>query len=54
MNIPLPPSKGKAEPEGGESVDLASLAFAAKLGKQKGKLLWRGDEPGPARTHRRD
>jgi cytoplasmic iron level regulating protein YaaA (DUF328/UPF0246 family) len=39
MRILLPPSEGKAEPEGGEPVDLDSLVFAAKLGKQRQKLL---------------
>jgi cytoplasmic iron level regulating protein YaaA (DUF328/UPF0246 family) len=39
MRILLPPSEGKAEPEGSEPVDLDSLAFAAELGKQRRKLL---------------
>jgi cytoplasmic iron level regulating protein YaaA (DUF328/UPF0246 family) len=39
MKILLPPSEGKAEPEGGEPVDLGSLVFAAELGKQRQKLL---------------
>lgn len=39
MRILLPPSEGKAEPEGGEPVDLDSLVFAAVLGKQRRKLL---------------
>jgi cytoplasmic iron level regulating protein YaaA (DUF328/UPF0246 family) len=39
MRILLPPSEGKAEPEGGEPVDLDSLVFAEKLGKQRQKLL---------------
>ena len=39
MRILLPPSEGKAEPEGGEPVDLDSLVFAAELGKQRQKLL---------------
>jgi cytoplasmic iron level regulating protein YaaA (DUF328/UPF0246 family) len=44
MRILLPPSEGKAEPEGGEPVDLDSLVFAAELGKQRQKLL-RAVEP---------
>jgi uncharacterized protein len=39
MRILLPPSEGKAEPEGGEPVDLDSLVFAAELRKQRQKLL---------------
>jgi cytoplasmic iron level regulating protein YaaA (DUF328/UPF0246 family) len=39
MRILLPPSEGMAEPEGGEPVDLDSLAFAAELRKQRQKLL---------------
>jgi hypothetical protein len=39
MRILLPPSEGKAEPEGGEPVDLDSLVFAAELCKQRQKLL---------------
>ncbi|HEX4463440.1 MAG TPA: peroxide stress protein YaaA [Solirubrobacterales bacterium] len=39
MLILLPPSEGKAEPEGGEPVDLDSLVFAAELRKQRQKLL---------------
>jgi cytoplasmic iron level regulating protein YaaA (DUF328/UPF0246 family) len=39
MLILLPPSEGKAEPEGGEPVDLDSLVFAAELLKQRQKLL---------------
>jgi hypothetical protein len=39
MLILLPPSEGKAEPEGGESVDLDALVFAAELRKQRQKLL---------------
>jgi hypothetical protein len=39
MRILLPPSEGKAEPEGGEPVDLDSLVFAAELGKRRQKLL---------------
>ncbi len=39
MLILLPPSEGKAEPEGGEPVDLDSLAFAAALRKQRRALI---------------
>jgi len=39
MRILLPPSEGKAEPEGGEPVDLDSLVFAAELSRQRQKLL---------------
>jgi cytoplasmic iron level regulating protein YaaA (DUF328/UPF0246 family) len=39
MRILLPPSEGKAEPEGGEPVDLDSLVFAAELRRQRQKLL---------------
>jgi cytoplasmic iron level regulating protein YaaA (DUF328/UPF0246 family) len=39
MRILLPPSEGKAEPEGGEPVDLDSLVFAGELRKQRQKLL---------------
>jgi cytoplasmic iron level regulating protein YaaA (DUF328/UPF0246 family) len=39
MLILLPPSEGKAEPEGGEPVDLDSLVFSAELRKQRLKLL---------------
>jgi uncharacterized protein len=39
MRILLPPSEGKAEPGGGEPVDLDSLVFAAELRKQRRKLL---------------
>jgi cytoplasmic iron level regulating protein YaaA (DUF328/UPF0246 family) len=39
MRILLPPSEGKAEPEGGEPVDLDALVFAAALRKQRQKLL---------------
>jgi uncharacterized protein len=39
MRILLPPSEGKAEPEGGEPVDLDSLVFAAELRKERQKLL---------------
>lgn len=39
MRILLPPSEGKAEPDGGEPVDLDSLVFAAELSKQRRKLL---------------
>jgi cytoplasmic iron level regulating protein YaaA (DUF328/UPF0246 family) len=39
MRILLPPSEGKAEPEGGEPVALDSLVFAAELRKQRQKLL---------------
>lgn len=44
MRILLPPSEGKAEPEGGEPVDLDSLVFAAELRKQRQELL-RAVEP---------
>jgi uncharacterized protein len=39
VRILLPPSEGKAEPEGGEPVDLDSLVFAAELRKPRQKLL---------------
>jgi cytoplasmic iron level regulating protein YaaA (DUF328/UPF0246 family) len=39
MRILLPPSEGKAEPGGGEPVDLASLVFAKELRKERQKLL---------------
>jgi cytoplasmic iron level regulating protein YaaA (DUF328/UPF0246 family) len=39
MRILLPPSEGKAEPEGGEPIDLDSLVFGTELRKQRQKLL---------------
>jgi len=39
MRILLPPSEGKAEPEGGEPLDLGSLVFAAELGEKRQELL---------------
>ena len=39
MLILLPPSEGKAQPEGGEPVDLGSLAFADELGERREELL---------------
>jgi cytoplasmic iron level regulating protein YaaA (DUF328/UPF0246 family) len=39
MLVLLPPSEGKAEPEAGDPVDLASLAFAKQLGEHRGELL---------------
>lgn len=39
MRILLPPSEGKAEPEGGDPVDLDSLVFARELGKNRRALI---------------
>jgi len=39
MRILLPPSEGKAKPEGGEPVALDSLAFAVELGEKRAALL---------------
>lgn len=39
MLVLLPPSEGKARPEGGEPVDLDSLAIAAELRQQREELL---------------
>lgn len=39
MLVLLPPSEGKARPEAGEPVDLASLAFAAELGERRAELI---------------
>jgi cytoplasmic iron level regulating protein YaaA (DUF328/UPF0246 family) len=39
MRILLPPSEGKARPEGGELLDLDALAFADELGEKRVKLL---------------
>ena len=39
MQILLPPSEGKAKPEGGKPVDLASLAFADELSKKRRELI---------------
>lgn len=39
MLILLPPSEGKFAPSEGAPVDLDSLAFAAELGEQRGRLL---------------
>jgi cytoplasmic iron level regulating protein YaaA (DUF328/UPF0246 family) len=39
MLILLPPSEGKSEPEGGESVDLDALVFTAELRKQRRALI---------------
>jgi cytoplasmic iron level regulating protein YaaA (DUF328/UPF0246 family) len=39
MLILLPPSEGKAEPEGGAPVDLGKLAFAAGLGGKREALI---------------
>jgi len=39
MQILLPPSEGKAKPEGGVPVDLSSLAFADELSAKRKKLI---------------
>lgn len=39
MQILLPPSEGKAKPEGGEPVDLSSLVFADELSAKRKKLI---------------
>jgi uncharacterized protein len=39
MLILLPPSEGKSPPEGGDPVDLDSLAFAEALGERRARLL---------------
>lgn len=39
MLILLPPSEGKAEPEGGSPLDLGKLAFAAELGGKREALV---------------
>ncbi|HSS43571.1 MAG TPA: peroxide stress protein YaaA [Solirubrobacterales bacterium] len=39
MLVLLPPSEGKARPEAGESVDLASLVFAEELSGLRTKLI---------------
>jgi cytoplasmic iron level regulating protein YaaA (DUF328/UPF0246 family) len=39
MRILLPPSEGKAKPEGGEPLALDSLTFAAELGEKRVALL---------------
>ncbi|HYG96335.1 MAG TPA: peroxide stress protein YaaA [Solirubrobacterales bacterium] len=39
MLVLLPPSEGKAQPDPGEPVDLASLAFAEQLGERREELL---------------
>jgi len=39
MLVLLPPSEGKAHPEGGEKLDLDSLVFAEELGEQREQLL---------------
>lgn len=39
MLVLLPPSEGKAQPEAGEPVALASLAFVAELGERREGLL---------------
>ncbi len=43
MRILLPPSEGKAEPEGGEPLDLDSLVFAKELSKQRRALIRAAD-----------
>lgn len=39
MLILLPPSEGKSQPEGGEPVDLGSLAFADELGERRKAVI---------------
>jgi uncharacterized protein len=39
MRILLPPSEGKAEPEGGDPIDLDSLVFARELGRNRRALI---------------
>ncbi|HVY79206.1 MAG TPA: peroxide stress protein YaaA [Solirubrobacterales bacterium] len=39
MLILLPPSEGKAKPEGSEPLDLGSLAFAKQLGEKRAELI---------------
>jgi cytoplasmic iron level regulating protein YaaA (DUF328/UPF0246 family) len=43
MRILLPPSEGKATPEGGEPVDLGALAFADELRERREALIERLD-----------
>ncbi len=43
MLILLPPSEGKAEPDGGAPVDLDSLVFATELSERRAELLERLD-----------
>jgi uncharacterized protein len=43
MRILLPPSEGKAEPEGGEAVDLDSLVFAEELRQGRRALIAAAD-----------
>jgi cytoplasmic iron level regulating protein YaaA (DUF328/UPF0246 family) len=45
MLILLPPSEGKAEPEGGAPLDFGELAFAAELGGKR-KALIKAFDPG--------
>jgi uncharacterized protein len=39
MLVLLPPSEGKAEPAGGDSLDLGSLALAGELGERREEVL---------------
>lgn len=39
MLVLLPPSEGKARPEGGEPVDLEGLVYAAELGEKRAGLI---------------
>lgn len=39
MRILLPPSEGKATPEGGDPIDLDSLVFAGELGERREALV---------------
>lgn len=39
MLVLLPPSEGKTHPEGGEPIELDSLAFAGELGERRAQLL---------------
>lgn len=48
MQILLPPSEGKAKPEGGKPVDLGSLAFAGELSAKREELIGAFDPALPA------
>ena len=52
MRILLPPSEGKARPEGGEPLDLGALAFADELGEKRAKLLDALERLGEVRLER--